>query len=886
MAASISNRQYGSHINNVVGRNKPPPPLDFDTDFSSDEENDYASYLKELNQLIQKGNAEMEDSILDPRHEGTADEWVPRNASMVRLTGKYPFNAEAPLPRLMHHGFITPVPLHYVRSHGSVVKGKFEDWTVEVTGLVKNPTRLTLETLLKSFPQREFPATLVCAGNRRKEQNMVKQSNGFNWGCGGTSTTLWRGVPLRHVLRHCGILSHSKGAHYVNFEGAEDLPGGGGCKYGTSITREAAMDPSRDIIIAYMQNGELLAPDHGYPVRMIIPGFIGGRMVKWLKRIVVSEHESESYYHYKDNRVLPSQVDSEHADAEGWWYKPEYIINELNINSVITTPCHQEILPINSWTTQRPYLLRGYAYTGGGRKLTRVEVTLDVGKTWRLCKLDRTEKPNKYGKYWCWCFWSLEVEVMDLLGTKEIAVRAWDEGLNTQPEHLIWNVMGMMNNCWFRVKTNVAKPHKGEIGIVFEHPTQPANQPGGWMVKEKHLEKSLEKLPSLKKSGSTPSMNTASKMFTISEVKKHCTSDSTWIIIHGHVYDCTRFLKDHPGGVDSILINAGTDCTEEFDAIHSEKAKKMLEDFRIGELMSTGYTSDSSPNNSVHGNSEFTHLPLIKEITTTPPPPPRDVALKTREKIPCKLVSKTSISHDVRLFRFALPSKDQLLGLPVGKHIFLCATINEKLCMRAYTPTSSVDEVGFFDLVIKVYFKGVHPKFPKGGLMSQHLDSLSIGSVLDVKGPLGHIEYTGRGNFLVHGKQRFAKRLAMLAGGTGITPIYQVAQAILKDPEDPTEMHVVYANKTEDDILLKEEMDVWTKKHSDRFKVWYVVETAREGWEYSVGFITESIMREHLPETSTDALALTCGPPPMIQFAVQPNLEKMGYDIKNDLLVF
>lgn len=145
-----------------------------------------------------------------------------------------------------------------------------------------------------------------------------------------------------------------------------------------------------------------------------------------------------------------------------------------------------------------------------------------------------------------------------------------------------------MNNCWFRVKTNVAKPHKGEIGIVFEHPTQPANQPGGWMVKEKHLEKSLEKLPSLKKSGSTPSMNTASKMFTISEVKKHCTSDSTWIIIHGHVYDCTRFLKDHPGGVDSILINAGTDCTEEFDAIHSEKAKKMLEDFRIGELMSTG----------------------------------------------------------------------------------------------------------------------------------------------------------------------------------------------------------------------------------------------------------------------------------------------------------
>lgn len=206
--------------------------------------------------------------------------------------------------------------------------------------------------------------------------------------------------------------------------------------------------------------------------------------------------------------------------------------------------------------------------------------------------------------------------------------------------------------------------------------------------------------------------------------------------------------------------------------------------------------------------------------------------------------------------------------------------------MRAYTPTSGVDEVGYFELVVKVYFKGVHPKFPNGGAMSQHLDSLPIGSDLDVKGPLGHIEYTGRGNFLVHGKHRFAKKLAMLAGGTGITPIYQVAQAILKDPEDHTKMYVVYANRTEDDILLREKLDTWAKKYEDRFKVWYVVETAKEGWGYSVGFVTEAVMREHLPEAGDDTLALACGPPPMIQFAVNPNLEKMGYDAKNDLLVF
>ncbi|XP_010544388.1 PREDICTED: nitrate reductase [NADH] 2 [Tarenaya hassleriana] len=913
MAASVDNRQFPRHepsINGVVRSYKPPAPPRSDSlnrtgfspalkpvpaavpddDVSSDDENEThnknaAEYYMEM---IQKSNSELEPSILDHRDESTADNWIERNPSMVRLTGKHPFNSEAPLNRLMHHGFITPVPLHYVRNHGSVPNSQWSDWTVEITGLVKRPMKLTMDQLISEFPSREFPVTLVCAGNRRKEQNMVKKSKGFNWGAAGVSTSVWRGVPLSDVLRRCGIAAKRAGGLNVCFEGAEDLPGAagsGGSKYGTSIKKEFAMDSSRDIILAYMQNGQLLTPDHGYPVRVIIPGFIGGRMVKWLKRIIVTTQESDNYYHYKDNRVLPSHVDAELADAEAWWYKPEYIINELNINSVITTPCHEEILPINAFTSQRPYTLKGYAYSGGGKKVTRVEVTMDGGETWQVCALDHPERPSKYGKYWCWCFWSLEVEVLDLLGAKEIAVRAWDETLNTQPEKMIWNLMGMMNNCWFRVKTNVCKPHKGEIGIVFEHPTLPGNEGGGWMAKERHLEKSSEAPPSLKKSVSSPFMNTASKMFSMSEVKKHNSAESCWIIVHGHVYDCTRFLKDHPGGSDSILINAGSDCTEEFDAIHSDKAKKMLEDYRIGELITTGYSSDSSsPNNSVHGASNT--LSLLAPIRETAPV--RNVALvNPRVKVPVKLVEKTSISHDVRLFRFAFPAQDMVLGLPVGKHIFLCANIDDKLCLRAYTPTSTVDVVGYFDLVVKIYFGGVHPRFPNGGLMSQYLDSLSVGSTLEIKGPLGHIEYLGKGDFMVHGKPRTAKKLAMLAGGTGITPVYQIMQAVLKDPEDDTEMYVVYANRTEDDILLREELDDWSKKYPNRVKIWYVVESAKDGWEYSTGFITEAILREHIPDGSGGlALALACGPPPMIQFAVQPNLEKMNYNTKEDLLIF
>ncbi|KAF7816901.1 inducible nitrate reductase [NADH] 2-like [Senna tora] len=886
MAASVDNRQYSGlkpPLNGYSPSNNPNttisqqqyPPFYSDSDSETDDEENPSD---EWQTHIRNSLTQLEPSVLDPRDEATPDRWIPRNPSLVRLTGKHPFNSEAPLSRLMHHGFITPVPLHYVRNHGPVPMARWDQWTIDVCGLLNHPTTFTMDQLVKEFPTRQIPVTLVCAGNRRKEQNTVKQSIGFNWGAAAVSTSVWGGVPLRYVLKRCGIYGRRKGALHVCFEGAEDLPGGGGSKYGTSIAREIALDPSRDILLAYMQNGELLSPDHGFPVRVIVPGFIGGRMVKWLRRIVVAPQESHNYYHYRDNRVFPSHVDIELANAEAWWYKPEYIINELNINSVITTPAHEEILPINSWTTQRPYVLKGYAYSGGGRKVTRVEVTMDGGETWQMCRVEQQEKPNKYGKYWCWCFWSLEVEVLDLLAAKHIAVRAWDEALNTQPHKLIWNLMGMMNNCWFRVKINMCKAQKDEIGVVFEHPTLPGNESGGWMAKERYMEKSSDSNQLLKKSVSTPFMNTSSNVYSLSQLRAHNTPDSAWILIHGNVYDCTRFLQHHPGGADSILLNAGTDCTDEFDAIHSDKAKKMLDEYRIGELMTTPYTSDSDSDSIKEPNMT---------MTTTLTPSPRAIALNPPHKIPCKLLSKTSISHDVSLFRFALPSEDQPLGLPVGKHIYLCATIEGKLCMRAYTPTTSVDEVGYFDLVVKIYYKNVHPKFPNGGLMTQHLESLPIGSVLEVKGPLGHIEYTGRGNFLVQGKHRFAKKLAMFAGGSGITPIYQVAQAILKDPEDRTEMHVVYANRTEDDILMREVLDAWGDKCGERFKVWYVVqESKREGWGYSVGFITESVVREHVPEASEDTLALACGPPPMIQFAVQPSLEKIGYDIQNNLLLF
>ncbi|MQL98567.1 hypothetical protein Taro_031279 [Colocasia esculenta] len=339
-----------------------------DSDDSDDEDSGYEEYLRALKSSARA--SEVEPQALDPRDEGTADHWVERHPSLIRLTGKHPFNSEPPLARLMYHGFITPTPLHYVRNHGPVPQATWNSWSVEVTGLVRRPSRFTMDELVRDFPGRELPVTLACCGNRRKEQNMVNQTIGFNWGSAGLSTSVWRGARLSDILRRCGVVRKVASAGgapariNVCFEGDEDLPGGGGSKYGTSIRLEVALDPANDVILAYMQNGELLSPDHGFPVRMIIPGHIGGRMVKWLRRIFVSTEECQSYYHYRDNKVLPSHVDAELANEEGWWYKQEYMINELNINSVITTPGHDEILPISTVTAQRPYTMKGYAYSG------------------------------------------------------------------------------------------------------------------------------------------------------------------------------------------------------------------------------------------------------------------------------------------------------------------------------------------------------------------------------------------------------------------------------------------------------------------------------------------------------------------------------------------
>lgn len=170
--------------------------------------------------------------------------------------------------------------------------------------------------------------------------------------------------------------------------------------------------------------------------------------------------------------------------------------------------------------------------------------------------------------------------------------------------------------------------------------------------------------------------------------------------------------------------------------------------------------------------------------------------------------------------------------------------------------------------------------------MSQYLDSLEIGDVVEFRGPSGLLTYTGKGNFSIQPNQksppepRVAKRLGMIAGGTGITPMLQLIRAILKDPKDPTQCSLLFANQTEKDIILREDLEELQAQHPGRFKLWFTLDHAPAGWAYSRGFVTADMIREHLPPPGDDVLLLLCGPPPMVQLACHPTLDKLGYSQK------
>ncbi|CAA0833195.1 NADH--cytochrome b5 reductase 1 [Striga hermonthica] len=224
-----------------------------------------------------------------------------------------------------------------------------------------------------------------------------------------------------------------------------------------------------------------------------------------------------------------------------------------------------------------------------------------------------------------------------------------------------------------------------------------------------------------------------------------------------------------------------------------------------------------------------------------------------------KLVKKTQLSHNVAKFKFALPTPISVLGLPIGQHMSCRGKDSQgEDVVKPYTPTTLDSDVGYFELVIKMY--------PQGR-MSHHFREMREGDYLAVKGPKGRFKY----------QPGQVRAFGMIAGGSGITPMFQVTRAILENPNDQTKVHLIYANVTFDDILLKDELDSLAKNYPGRFKIYYVLNhPPSETWNGGIGFVTNEMIQAYCPAPASDIQILRCGPPPMNK-AMAAHLEALGY---------
>ncbi|MCJ1333537.1 NADH-cytochrome b5 reductase [Thelotrema lepadinum] len=231
-----------------------------------------------------------------------------------------------------------------------------------------------------------------------------------------------------------------------------------------------------------------------------------------------------------------------------------------------------------------------------------------------------------------------------------------------------------------------------------------------------------------------------------------------------------------------------------------------------------------------------------------------------------ELQEKTVLSHNTAIYRFKLPTPKSILGLPIGQHISIAAELNVegklKEVVRSYTPISSDENKGYFDLLIKSY--------PTGNI-SKHMASMKIGQALRVRGPKGAMVYT----------PNMVRHFGMIAGGTGITPMLQVVRAIIRGRprnggSDKTEVDLIFANVNPEDILLKEDLDALAKD-DDKFRVHYVLNNPPEKWDGGVGFVTADMIKTKLPAPARDMKICICGPPPMVS-AMKKACESLGYD--------
>ena len=357
-----------------------------------------------------------------------------------------PCNAESPGEALSE--FCTPNETFYVRNHMWVPTIEEEDHNLVIELSDGTEKSYTMSDLKSRFKQHKITATLQCAGNRRKDMTKhARQTNGLQWTVGAISTAEWEGVKLRDILADAGLNTNnpSPDEQHAQFLGLE--------AYGASIPLHKAIDPFGDVIIAFKMNGEMLPRQHGFPIRVIVPGNVAARSVKWLRKIVISDEESTTQWQRRDYKSFGPNVSKPDWDSAK-------SIQEMPVTSAITSIRNSHLSQDLAGEKEKALQVEGYAYSGGGHEIVRVDVSTDGGLTWDQAEL--LDDKTMGSKAWCWKRWRYALGDRKAEKTT-LMVKATDEAYNTQPQSYasIYNARGNLATAWHRVE--LESPEKATV---------------------------------------------------------------------------------------------------------------------------------------------------------------------------------------------------------------------------------------------------------------------------------------------------------------------------------------------------------------------------------------------------------------------------------------
>ncbi|WP_354236848.1 sulfite oxidase [Arthrobacter sp. UYEF3] len=334
-------------------------------------------------------------------------------------------NHSMPLEALRND--VTPPGLHYLLDHFDIPAVDGESWHLRLGGAVRQSLELNLRALRRA-PSISVPVTLECAGNGRSLLKPRPLSQ--PWMLEAVGTAVWTGVPLAYLLARAGV---DEDAVEVSFTGADaGIQGGVHQQYARSLPIDEALRP--DVVLAYRMNGTELPLQHGYPLRLVVPGWYGMASVKWLSSIKVL---TKPFHGFQQSVAYRYQQDADDAGTPVTWMK---------VRSLMVPPGIPDFFSRSRFLPAGPVMLTGRAWSGRGA-VQRVEVGID-GK-WVAAQLDHPAAP------FAWSAWSMPW-VADP-GHHELSCRATDASGATQPLEPVWNYQGMGNNVVQRIKVTVEK---------------------------------------------------------------------------------------------------------------------------------------------------------------------------------------------------------------------------------------------------------------------------------------------------------------------------------------------------------------------------------------------------------------------------------------------